>query len=218
MISDDFRHWQDRARDAAARLPGLPSFAEVVAGDRERWFRELGYTFWNGELLDALAARLRAAGPPEWLELAAGTGRLAAEFSRRGVPVAATDDYSQAEGRVRSFQRPLRYGEWVAPLEARAAVALFRPRGVLCAWPPLGSGLVPDLLERRLPGGEALEVLVCLGEPGGATEAPAAPWELPPGWRLERWPECEPWLFGFNDPPPGQGLRGGSALLVYRAA
>src|SRR4051794_1377334 len=85
-----------RCEEAAAGLPELPTFAEVLAGDRERWLAELGYTFWNRELLEALAARCRSEGPVRWVELAAGTGRWAAELARRGVTVAATDDHSQA--------------------------------------------------------------------------------------------------------------------------
>jgi hypothetical protein len=201
---------------AAAGLPELPSFAEVVEGDRERLFRELGYTFWNRELVDALAARCRAEGALRWVELAAGTGRWAAEMARRGIDVAATDDYSQVPERVRGAQRAVCCGEWVERLPAREAVALLRPEAVLCAWPPLGSCLVPDLLLGALLGSEALRLLLCIGEPGGATEAPVAADELPPGWRLESWPEAEPYLAGFNDPPPGPGWRTYSRLLVYR--
>jgi hypothetical protein len=208
--------WATRAREAAARLPELPSFAGACSGERERLFRELGYTFWNRELVDGMAARCRKEGPLRWVELAAGTGRWTAEMARRGLSAGATDDYSQAPERVRSHQRAIRYGDWVGKLSARDAVAQLRPDGVFCAWPPLGSGLVPDLLAGDLSGSETLRLVVCIGEPGGATEAPTVAEELPEGWGLEAWPECEACLVGFNDPPPAPGWRSHSRLLVYR--
>jgi hypothetical protein len=204
-----------RAAEAASRLPPLPCFEQVRNRAREPLFWELGYTFWNRQLLDGLAARCRSLGPLRWVELAAGTGRLAAELARRAVPVAATDDYSQSANRVRGGQRAVRYGAWVEGLTARDAVHLIRPEAVLCAWPPLGTCLVPGLLTGAMAGGELLRAVVCIGEPGGATEAPVEG-EIPEGWLLERWPECEPFLIGFNDPPAGPASRTNSRLLVYR--
>jgi hypothetical protein len=111
----------------------------------------------------------------------------------------------------------IRYGEWVERRSAREAVAHYRPSYVICAWPPLGSCLIPDLLAGSLPGSERLQLLVCIGDPGGATEAPVHPGELPEGWALESWPECEQYLVGFNDPlPAGPGFRSNSRLVVYR--
>ncbi|HTE16998.1 MAG TPA: hypothetical protein VK689_01300 [Armatimonadota bacterium] len=205
-------------RSAALRLPVLPSFAEARSVDPRVLFRELGYTFWNQELLDTLSARLRGEGVARWVELAAGTGRWAAELARRGLPVVATDDYSQAPERVRSNQRPILYGEWVARMPAAEAVRHLHPEGVLCAWPPLGSGLIPDLLSGAMPGAEVARVIVCIGEPGGATEAPIAPTEISLPWRLETWPECERYLTGFNDPPAGPEGESNSRLWIYRRA
>ena len=202
-----------RTREAADALPPLPAWEQVRReGD---WLRELGYTFWNRELLDSLAARLRLLAVPAWLELAAGTGCWAAELARRGLPAAATDDCSQAPERVTGSRRAVRYGSWVALSGAREAVAAYVPEGVLLSWPPLGSCLVPELLTGALPGSEALRAVVCIGEPDGATEAPVHPGELPPRWRLEQWPECERWLIAFNDPPPGPGWRSHARLLIY---
>ena len=200
------------------RLPILPSFAETRSTDPRVLFRELGYTFWNDELLHALSVRLQGEDAARWVELAAGTGRWAAELARRGVHVAATDDYSQAPERVRSNQRPIQYGEWVARMPAAQAVRHFQPEGVLCAWPPLGSGLIPDLLSGGMPGAEGLRVIVCIGEPGGATEAPQAQTEISSLWRLETWSECERYLTGFNDPSDGQGGQSNSRLLIYSRA
>ena len=214
MQRSEWQRFADHAREAAVGLPPLPTFAEVRDGDRERWFAELGYTFWNVELLDALAVRCQALSARRWVELAAGTGRLTAELARRGLPIAATDSYAQSQDRVRSFQRVIRYGEWVARLDAREAVTRLQPDAVLCAWPPLGNGLIPDLLTGRIPG-STLQAVVCIGEPGGASEMPGSEAELPTGWRMEEWPECERCLAGFNDPTGGPRFRSHSALKVY---
>jgi hypothetical protein len=95
-------------------------------------------------------------------------------------------------------------------------VRILAPQGILCAWPPLESDLVADLLAGRVEGMKAVRVLVCIGEPGGATDAPATPAEIPRGWSLEHWPDCERFLVGFNDPPAAMGWGTNSRLLVYR--
>ena len=208
--------WKALARHAReAPLPPLPTHVEAAVGERAELLRALGYTFWNRELVEALAARLRAeAGVDRWLELAAGTGRLTAELARRGLEVVAADDYSQAEDRVRDRQRVVRYGSWVAKLTSREALVRFSPPGVICAWPPMGSCLVPDLLAGVFPGTEALRLVVCIGDPAGPTEAPKLPHEIAPGWSLEKWPEAARYLTGFTDPTDQPGSY--SRLMVYR--
>jgi len=215
MLADEWEKLVAAARSAAERLPPVPPHDVVRGGDREQWFAEVGYTFWNTELLDALVVRCAALPVRRWVELAAGTGRLSVELARRGLRVAATDSYAQSADQVRSFQRVIRYGEWVARMDARAAVARLQPDAVLCAWPPLGSGLIPDLLAGHIPGSHTLRAVVGIGEPGGASEMPGSEVELPEGWRMEEWPECERFLVGFNDPPGGREFRSHSALRVY---
>lgn len=202
----------DAARQAD--LAELPWFADLRNACRNHLFRDLGYTFWNQELVDALAARMQIEARDRWVELAAGTGRLTAALARRGIRIAATDDYSQDTESVRGSQRAIKYGHWVGRCSARDTLLAFSPDAVVCAWPPLGSCLVPDLLSGCLPGTETVRVVLCIGDPGGATEAPAHMQELPPGWALESWPECARWLLGFNDPADGIGSH--SLLLVYR--
>jgi len=189
-----------------------------VEGDREQQFRTLGYTFWNREMVDALSAQMKrlvgsASGSGWWLELAAGTGRLAAELARSGVPVLATDDGSQEDARVGSGHRRVRCGTWVLRCSLREAVARFRPERVLVTWPPLGSGVTLDLLAGRLPGGEGVRVLVVIGERDGASELPPDPSLLPPGWTGERLPDVEQWLVGFLDP---DGEAGRGEVWVYQ--
>lgn len=219
MVGSDRHHWERllaQAQRAARQAPSLALFREAVAGDREALLADLGYTFWNRELADSLAARLLPEAGLGWVELAAGTGRWTLEMVRRGLPVAATDSFTQEPGRVRSFQRTIHYGGWVDRLTADEAVERFHPGGVLCAWPPLGQDLVGRLLQGTVPGSQSVRLLVCIGEPGGASELPSHHDELPPGWCTERWTECEPYLIGFNDPPPGPGWQSHSRLLVYR--
>lgn len=210
----------EQTRLCAAALPALPAFDAVLHGERHALFEALGYSFWNRELLNALADHLRglhgdAAGPAWWLELGAGTGRLAAELSRRGIRTLATDDFSQARERVQGSQRPIRYGKWVLRLPMREAVARFRPRSVLLAWPPLGSCAAPELLCGAWHGSEALHELLCIGEPGGATEVPVDPDLTPPGWAMTRLPDIDRWLVGFNDPA---GAQGAACCLLFRRA
>jgi len=207
--------WDDLYHQAqSASLDPLPGFSELGKISRDELFRDLGYTFWNCELLDALLIRLRAEGNLQWVELAAGTGRLTAELARRGVRIAATDDYSQAPEAVRARERTICYGRWVGRLSAREALATFSPEAVVCAWPPLGSWLVPDLLAGQVAGSERLRLIVCIGDPNGATEAPVHAHELAAGWVLASWLECARWLMGFNDPVDAPGSH--SRLLVYR--
>lgn len=197
-----------------ASLPALPQFADLLGRPRDHLFQELGYSFWNRELVEALAGRMHSETCRRWLELAAGTGRLTAELARRGVNVVATDDYSQAPEAVRDSQRPIAYGSWVARLSARDAMMEFAPEGAICAWPPLGSCLIPDLLSGSVRGSGHLRLVLAVGDPQGATEAPLYPHELPEGWSLEEWPESARWLTGFNDPDDAPGRN--SRLLVYR--
>jgi hypothetical protein len=204
-------------RAAADRLPGLPAFEKLARSDRDWCFENLGYTFWSAELLERLAGRLSRLGPGAWLEVAAGNGRLAAELTRRGVPVAATDSYVQHPDRVRSAQRPIRYPEWVHELDAFEAIERLRPIRLLCAWPPFGSALIPRLLgDPSCPGSEALEWIVCIGEPEGASELCWRPDQLTRDWALAAWPECERLLVGFCDPTGGREDEGRGRLLVYR--
>ena len=215
MQADEWEPLAAATTGMAVSMAPLPPHSVILTGNRERWFTELGYTFWNLELLDALASRCAALPVRRWVELAAGTGRLSVELARRGLSIVATDSYAQTEDRVRSFQRVIRYGEWVGRMDAREAIARLQPDAVLCAWPPLGSALIPDLLSGHIPGSGTLRSLVAIGEPGGASEMPVSAGELPTGWGLEEWPECEPLLVGFNDPPGGPEFRSHSALRVY---
>jgi hypothetical protein len=200
--------------------PGTPEpwrslFVLPFPARRAALRRRLGYTFWTRELADAIASRLAARGRERRVEVAAGCGRLTLELMARGIDAVATDNYDQSPAAIAgrralwSAARPdadldgshpgpegTIYPDWVARYEARAAVRALQPDLVLMSWPPLGSGMVPRLLaDPEL----TFRALLFIGEPGGCSEAPTDPSELPPGWQLERWHDCEVFLIGFTD-------------------
>jgi hypothetical protein len=230
----------------ASVCPGLPppltpdcwrplfdgSFAERRAALR----RHLGYVFWTRELGDALAARLKERGEERRVEVAAGCGRFTAELRARGVAVIATDSRDQSGAAIAARRQALvdggappslvaaarreedgiLYPDWVERRDAEEAIRTYRPDLVLVSWPPLGSGMVPALLAAP---SFSFQALLFIGEPGGCSEAPTERSELPPGWEMECWEECERFLIGFtdhcfapDDPPANRRGR----ILLYR--
>jgi hypothetical protein len=83
------------------------------------------YAFYSKELLAALA-RLTADRPA--LEIAAGDGCLSRFLRSASVSIRATDDHSWA--------RSIAYPDDVEKLDAESALARYRPRVVLCSYPP----------------------------------------------------------------------------------
>ena len=83
------------------------------------------YAFYSKELLAALA-RLIADRPA--LEIAAGDGCLSRSLRVAGVTISATDDHS--------WSRSIDYPDDVEKLDAERALARYRPRVVLCSYPP----------------------------------------------------------------------------------
>lgn len=139
------------------------------------WARQhFVHQFLTGEFVDGLAARLAGhAGP--LLEVGAGRGELARALGRRGVAVIATDDGSWLDGRLRW---PSRTPDGVEALAYTAALALYQPAFVLCAWMPLGADWTPAF--RACP---TVRGYLPIGEgPGGCTGT-AATFDAPYGWR-----------------------------------
>jgi hypothetical protein len=83
------------------------------------------YAFYSKELIAALASII--ADRPA-LEIAAGDGCLSRFLHAAGVTIAATDDHSWA--------RSISYPDDVEKLDADSALARYRPRVVLCCYPP----------------------------------------------------------------------------------
>jgi hypothetical protein len=83
------------------------------------------YAFYSRELVRALAARI---GHRSCLEIAAGDGTLTRFLSDAGVDIRATDD--------KSWAHAIRYSDGVETMDAAAALACYRPKVVLCSFPP----------------------------------------------------------------------------------
>ena len=96
------------------------------------------YCFNSRSLIGALADLIE--GRP-CLEIGAGDGTLARFLSEAGVSVTATDDFS--------WQHSVRYPETVQRLGAREALELYRPKVVLCSWPPPGNTFERHVFKTR---------------------------------------------------------------------
>ena len=83
------------------------------------------YAFYSDRLIAALVALI--GGRPA-LEIAAGDGCLARFLSDAGATIQATDDHS--------WSHAIRYPDFVAKLDAEAALARYRPPVVVCSFPP----------------------------------------------------------------------------------
>jgi len=105
------------------------------------------YCFYSRELVAALAGLV---GTRPCLELGAGDGTLARFLRAAGVALTAVDDQSWS-GRVT-------YPEDVEKLDARAALAKYSPRAVVCSWPPPG-----NTFERLVFKTPSVELYVVIG-------------------------------------------------------
>lgn len=86
------------------------------------------YVITPQELIASLAERI---GSRPTLEIGAGRGVLAACLRRCSTAITAVDDYSWAD--------TLPMGSEVLHLEGREALSRYRPRVVVCCWPPPGN-------------------------------------------------------------------------------
>lgn len=83
------------------------------------------YCFYSRPLVRRLAELI---GDRDCLEIAAGDGTLAGFLREAGVRVTATDDHSWSDA--------VSYPDDVIRLDARKALRSYRPRVVICSWPP----------------------------------------------------------------------------------
>jgi hypothetical protein len=86
------------------------------------------YCFYSGALVEGLAGLIEARS---CLEIAAGDGTLSRFLKARGVDIVATDDYS--------WSHRVDYSEGVVKADAREALRRYRPKVVICSWPPAGN-------------------------------------------------------------------------------
>jgi hypothetical protein len=62
------------------------------------------------------------------LEIGAGDGTLTRFLKGRGVEITATDSHG--------WSQSVAYPDWVVKLDAREALATYKPEVVICSWPP----------------------------------------------------------------------------------
>lgn len=86
------------------------------------------YCFYSRELVRAMAALI---GDRTALEIAAGDGTLTRFLSTFGASIRATDD--------QSWGHSVSYPADVENLDAAAALARYKPRAVVCSFPPPGN-------------------------------------------------------------------------------
>lgn len=86
------------------------------------------YCFYARPLIQALADLI---GTRDCLEIAAGDGTLSRFLAAEGVRVTATDD--------QSWKHAVKYPESVVRMDAVQALKRYRPRVVVCSWPPAGN-------------------------------------------------------------------------------
>lgn len=129
------------------------------------WFRLLWPLLWQRDLLMPLvepkgiycfysktliAGLARLIGDRPCLEVASGDGTLSRFLAEAGVAVTATDDYS--------WKHAVDYPESVLKLDAGQALKRFRPKVVVCSWPPAGNGF-----ERRILADHGVELYIVIG-------------------------------------------------------
>jgi len=105
------------------------------------------YCFYSKSLVESLA---RLIGDRDCLEIAAGDGTLSRFLADAGVRVVASDDHS--------WRQAVTYPETVLKLDAAQALKRFRPKVVLCSWPPAGNGF-----ERLVLADPGVELYIVIG-------------------------------------------------------
>ncbi|WP_052807934.1 hypothetical protein [Methyloterricola oryzae] len=105
------------------------------------------YCFYSRELVQRLASLI---GGRTCLEIGAGDGTLARFLSDAGVSVTATDDHS--------WGHRIDYPASVLKLEASEALRRFKPRVVICSWPPAA-----NRFERHIFQTASVELYIMIG-------------------------------------------------------
>lgn len=104
------------------------------------------WCFYSRELVRELASLIAGR---QALEIGAGDGTLSRFLAGAGAAIRATDD--------QSWSRPAGYPADVERLDAESAVARYRPRAVLCSFPPPG-----NTFERRVLRAPSVELYVAI--------------------------------------------------------
>lgn len=86
------------------------------------------YCVFSRDLVKALT---RLIDGRSCLEIGAGDGTLALLLEKSGTPTIAVDD--------QSWRHKVKYPQWVENIDAVSALRTYRPRVVICSWPPPGN-------------------------------------------------------------------------------
>ena len=105
------------------------------------------YCFYSRALIEALAGII---ANRSCLEIAAGDGTLTRFLKARGVELNATDNHG--------WNNSVDYPEWVINLDARQALAAYKPEVVICSWPPAQNDF-----ERHVFATPSVELYVVIG-------------------------------------------------------
>lgn len=165
------------------------------------WCREHDvYVTCTQELVQTLAGML-SSSPAPILELAAGSGQLASELRKQGVPVVAADPAAPAGGDV-------------VPLDARHALALYKPATVLSSFLPVDASIEAQILRCS-----SVRRYLYIGPKIMGRVGPDSLWSTP-GWSASPVPQVDSWLISRLDVLPDftrrSHIRGAGTVLLER--
>ncbi len=115
------------------------------------------YCFYSKPLIKRLVDLI---GDRKCLEIAAGDGTLARFLTDKGAQVTATDDHS--------WSKNVTYPDNVARLDAVTSLRRFRPKVVVCSWPPAG-----NTFEKEVFRTETVDTYIVIG---GGSESNFGNW------------------------------------------
>ncbi|UQZ36504.1 SAM-dependent methyltransferase [Paenibacillus sp. PK3_47] len=149
------------------------------------------YCFYSKELIKELAVLI---GENPCLEIGAGDGTLTAFLKQQRVDCRATDDYS--------WEHYIKYPDFVEKLDAKAALAKYSPKTVICSWPVPGNNYEKQVF--RTP---SVELYIVIG-----TRSPAITGDFATYYQLEDFSmELYETLSSLILPPTGE-----NAVYLFR--
>jgi hypothetical protein len=105
------------------------------------------YCFYSRELIRELASMI---GGRPCLEIGAGDGTLSRFLAAAGVRTTATDNYS--------WTHAIQYPDAVERMDAKQALDKYRPRVVICSWPPPNNSF-----EKQVFSTSSIELYIVIG-------------------------------------------------------
>ncbi|WP_157670782.1 SAM-dependent methyltransferase [Chitinibacter sp. GC72] len=96
------------------------------------------WCFYSRELITGLAALI---GARRTVEVGAGDGTLSRFLAAQGIDITPTDDYS--------WGKTIQYPDAVQRYDAIAAISRFKPKVVICSWPPSNNHFERQIFRQR---------------------------------------------------------------------